>query len=200
VGATYPSIDVVTGRDRRRRGDRIASHTNGRQRIAQVHFCDRFTFQEPGALRDGQGRGQSTVSMRPLDEPAAVAGQPASVRTGTLALMLGGGGARGAYQAGVLRGIARQFPDLRFPILTGISAGAVNTIHLASRDVPLAQSTNELVALWLGLTPQRIFDVRAGPEPMRGMVDSDPLRQFLQGHHKPDFSGLARNRSRAIGD
>ncbi|HXV16928.1 MAG TPA: patatin-like phospholipase family protein, partial [Gemmatimonadaceae bacterium] len=48
----------------------------------------------------------------------------------SLALMLGGGGARGAYQAGVLRGLAQKFPNLRFPIMTGISAGAVNTIHL----------------------------------------------------------------------
>lgn len=158
------------------------------------------------------------MSMRPGDEPAPVARPPSGDRTGTLALMLGGGGARGAYQAGVLRGIARQFPDLRFPILTGISAGAVNTIHLASRDVPLAQSTNELVALWMGLTPQRVFDVRAmpllrnlfrwsarllsggigaGPEPMRGMVDSDPLRQFLHRHLERaadgTLPGIARN-------
>ena len=156
--------------------------------------------------------------MRPVDAPASVAGQPSSVHTGTLALMLGGGGARGAYQAGVLRGIARQFPDLCFPILTGISAGAVNTIHLASRDVPLAQSTEELVALWMRLTPQRVFDARAlpllrnlfrwgarlmsggiggGPEPMRGLVDSGPLRQFLGGHLEcaadGSLPGIARN-------
>src|SRR5512132_2049688 len=80
-----------------------------------------------------------------------------------LALMLGGGGARGAYQAGVLHGIARRFPDLRFPIMTGISAGAINTIHLASRDVSLRQATEELVELWLQLTPERVYDVRALP-------------------------------------
>ena len=35
-----------------------------------------------------------------------------------LALVLGGGGARAAYQAGVLRCLARRRPELRFPIVT----------------------------------------------------------------------------------
>jgi NTE family protein len=114
--------------------------------------------------------------------------------------MLGGGGARGAYQAGVLRGIARRFPDLRFPILTGISAGAVNTIHLAAHPDPLAGSSSDLVDLWLSLSPDQVYDVHALPlmrnvlgwgvrltsggrqrlrEPMKGMMDTEPLRQFL---------------------
>lgn len=45
-----------------------------------------------------------------------------------LALVLTGGGARAAYQAGVVRGLGRCFPDLRFPIIHGISAGAINAI------------------------------------------------------------------------
>jgi NTE family protein len=135
-----------------------------------------------------------------------------------LALMLGGGGARGAYQAGVLHGIARHFPDLRFPIMTGISAGAINTIHLASRDVSLRQATEELVELWLQLTPKQVYDVRAvplfrnvvrwsgrllsggagtGPEPIRGMVDTQPLRRFLVRSLEPEedgcLAGIARN-------
>lgn len=65
----------------------------------------------------------------------------AAAREGTapnehIALMLGGGGARGAYQAGVLRGIARRHPGLNLDILTGISAGAVNTIFLAAHPGP----------------------------------------------------------------
>ena len=80
----------------------------------------------------------------------------------SLALMLGGGGARGAYQAGVLRGIARRCPEIRFPIMTGISAGAVNTIHLATHADSLARGAEELVKLWLGLTPDQVYDVRPG--------------------------------------
>ena len=41
-----------------------------------------------------------------------------------LALVLGGGGARAAYQAGVMGRLARYRPELRFPIITGVSAGA----------------------------------------------------------------------------
>lgn len=117
-----------------------------------------------------------------------------------LALALGGGGARGAYQAGVLRGIARRCPWLRFPVLTGISAGAVNTVHLAATPGDLPHSAADLVELWLSLSPDQVYDVRAstlltnvfrwgarlasggigaGREPMRGMVDTQPLREFL---------------------
>src|SRR3954447_13875460 len=81
----------------------------------------------------------------------------------SLALMLGGGGARGAYQAGVLRGIAHRFPELNFPILSGISAGAVNTIHLASHQGTLAESADDLIALWLALRPELVYDVRSAP-------------------------------------
>jgi NTE family protein len=119
-----------------------------------------------------------------------------------LALVLGGGGARGAYQAGVLSGLARRFPELRFPILTGISAGAVNTVHLASDAGSMLTAAGDLVRLWLALTPDRVFDVDALPvlrnvaawgarlvsggrgrarEPLRGMVDTSPLRRFLKG-------------------
>jgi NTE family protein len=135
--------------------------------------------------------------------------------------MLGGGGARGAYQAGVLHGLARRFPDLRFPIMTGISAGAINTIHLASHDVSLSQATEELIALWLELTPEQVYDVRAVPlfqnvmrwggrllsggtgsarEPIRGMVDTQPLRRFLGKNLEQDrngaLAGIARNIAR----
>src|SRR5439155_27198561 len=51
-------------------------------------------------------------------------------RGGDLAVMLTGGGARGAYQVGLLRGIARHFPHLRFQIITGVSAGAINAVFL----------------------------------------------------------------------
>src|ERR1700729_846371 len=80
-----------------------------------------------------------------------------------LGLMLGGGGARGAYQAGVLRGIARRFPDLSFPILTGVSAGAVNTSPLAAHEGTLAKAADDLIALWLALSPQQVYDLRPTP-------------------------------------
>jgi NTE family protein len=136
----------------------------------------------------------------------------------SLALMLGGGGARGAYQAGVLRGIARRFPKLTFPILSGISAGAVNTIHLAAHPGLLEDCADDLIDLWLALKPELVYDVRSGPlmwnafswaarlmsggfgrgrEPMRGMVETNPLRKYLEGviDRAPDgtIPGIQRN-------
>ncbi len=114
--------------------------------------------------------------------------------------MLGGGGARGAYQAGVLRGLARRHPSLRFDIFTGISAGALNTVFLAAQRGTLPEASESLVQLWLGLTPDQVFDVKPSnlllnmfrwaarlvggghdrAEPTRGMLDTDPLRHLLQ--------------------
>ena len=50
------------------------------------------------------------------------------------ALVLSGGGARGAYEVGVLLHIADTLPDLlaRVRGITGSSVGAVNGVHLAS--------------------------------------------------------------------
>ncbi len=135
--------------------------------------------------------------------------------------MLGGGGARGAYQAGVLRGIARRRPDLRFEILTGISAGAVNVIHLAAYEGSFSSAADWAASLWAGLTADQVFDVRGrsllrnvfrwgarlasggigtGAEPMRGMVDTDPLRRFLHRSLTPaadgSIPGIARNIAR----
>ena len=50
---------------------------------------------------------------------------------GPLGLVLTGGGARGAYQVGVLKWLARKYPHLETPILTGVSAGAINAATLA---------------------------------------------------------------------
>jgi NTE family protein len=139
----------------------------------------------------------------------------------SLGLMLGGGGARGAYQAGVLRGIAQRFPHLNFPILSGISAGAVNTIHVAAHPGPLLDCANDLIDLWLALRPELVYDVRSGPlmwnafnwaarlmsggfgrghEPMRGMVETNPLRKYLERviDRAPDGTvpGIERNLAR----
>ena len=76
---------------------------------------------------------------------------------GDLAVMLTGGGARAAYQVGLLKGLARHFPDLRFQIITGVSAGAINAIFLASRRGNLAQKVEQLAAFWGELECQHVF-------------------------------------------
>jgi len=117
-----------------------------------------------------------------------------------LGLLLTGGGARGAYQVGVLRWIAREYPDLDVPILTGVSAGAVNTAKLAARTGSFGQAVEELSGLWGSLTVEKIFRVDAAtmfstagrwglrlmsggavPAPdVRGFLDTQPLRELLE--------------------
>jgi NTE family protein len=64
-----------------------------------------------------------------------------------LGLVLPAGGARAAYQVGVLRHIATHFPHFRPRIFTGISAGSINASFLAQGD-PIEKSTAELYQLW----------------------------------------------------
>lgn len=76
-----------------------------------------------------------------------------------LALMMGGGGARAAYQVGFLRYLARLFPELSPPILTGVSAGAINAAHLAANTESFRPKVEELVAVWSNLTTEQVFRV-----------------------------------------
>ena len=71
--------------------------------------------------------------------------------------MLTGGGARGAYQVGVLHWLARNYPELSVPILTGVSAGAINAAHIAAHPGTFRHAAEELRALWAELTPDDIF-------------------------------------------
>jgi NTE family protein len=126
---------------------------------------------------------------------------------GELALVLTGGGARGAYQVGVLRHLATRFPNLRIPILTGVSAGGVNVAHLAQHRGTFPEAVEHLVALWRGLTPDHVFRVDTssllrnaarwgvrlasgglgtGVGETRGLLDTAPLRGYLEGALRPE--------------
>ncbi|MEZ4451604.1 MAG: patatin-like phospholipase family protein [Nannocystaceae bacterium] len=74
------------------------------------------------------------------------------MRESSIGLVLSGGGARGAYEVGVLTYLADALPQLlpRIRVITGASVGAVNTIYLASRGLT-PESTHELARLWRGL-------------------------------------------------
>src|SRR5262245_59957331 len=85
-----------------------------------------------------------------------------------LALVLGGGGARAAYQAGFLRQLVREIPDLRFPIVTGVSAGAINAAFLANWAGSMLEGVEQLSVLWQGITPDQIF--RNDPLALAGNV------------------------------
>jgi NTE family protein len=75
------------------------------------------------------------------------------------ALILTGGGARGAYQAGALRAVAAICGEaaLPFPILSGVSAGAINAVFLASRADDFARATENLWGMWEQLHTANVF-------------------------------------------
>ena len=133
-----------------------------------------------------------------------------------LALALGGGGARAAYQAGVLRGIASQFPEFRAPLLTGVSAGAINVAHLANHTGPFREKIDDLARLWESLRFDDVFSIEAasliwrvtriglrlsvgmppGIARANSMVDTKPLRRFLfrsLNIETEDLSGIEKN-------
>jgi NTE family protein len=116
-----------------------------------------------------------------------------------LGLVMTGGGARAAYQVGFLRCVARRFPELRIPYVTGVSAGAINAALVASHHGTFLQAVRELSTLWANLTVKDVFrtDTRAlalnavnwvrqlasggigHPHLVRGLVDTQPLRMYL---------------------
>lgn len=99
-----------------------------------------------------------------------------------LALVLTGGGARAAYQVGVLRGLLSRFPGVRFSILTGVSAGAINTAYLATRLEPLSECVEGLWNVWATLRAEDVFEV--GPFSLAGRVAAWALR-LLSGGRPP---------------
>ncbi len=76
------------------------------------------------------------------------------------ALILSGGGARAAYQAGVLRGVleihARD--TLPFEVVCGTSAGAINAVYLAATAHRVRAGIEDLCAAWRGIRPGDVYD------------------------------------------
>jgi NTE family protein len=75
-------------------------------------------------------------------------------------LILAGGGARAAYQVGVLKAIARmRAPDKSnpFPVLCGTSAGAINASALAIYSADFQNAVTRLVGVWGNFTVDKVF-------------------------------------------
>jgi len=123
-----------------------------------------------------------------------------------LGLVMTGGGARGAYQAGVLQRIG-EIKRVRtrgnpFAVIGGSSAGAINGGALAVGSDDFAASTQTLARLWSGLKPSDVFrcDVMTqaqnsltwildlsfggvvGGGNAHSLLDATPLKHFLAGH------------------
>lgn len=95
-------------------------------------------------------------------------------------LVLTGGGARAAYQVGAVRAMAEILGPgpSPFDVLSGISAGAINAIALATGADDFVTASSRLVATWNGLTPDRIY--RTGALRLAG-IGSRWLRDITTG-------------------
>ena len=79
------------------------------------------------------------------------------------ALLLTGGGARAAYQVGVLKAVAELYPrnlGIPFPILCGTSAGALNITALACYASCFHLGVRKLEWVWRRFETHHIFDFR----------------------------------------
>ena len=139
--------------------------------------------------------------------------KPSPTAMPRVALVLPGGGARSAYQVGVLRAIAGWHPagsPLPFSIVCGTSSGAINVAVLAARADDFRRATAELTSVWGGFRIGQVFRsgtidmLRSGlhllialltggwllPMP-RALLDNSPLRTLLA--RNIDFAGLRRS-------
>ncbi|MEO7093044.1 MAG: patatin-like phospholipase family protein, partial [Polyangiales bacterium] len=81
------------------------------------------------------------------------------------ALVLAGGGARGAYEAGVLRYLCEEMPKTTgvmpwFDIVCGTSVGALNACFVASTADVLERSSSLLTSRWTEMRAENLLNVR----------------------------------------
>jgi len=119
-------------------------------------------------------------------------------------LILPGGGARNAYQAGVLKAIGDMLPeDARnpFPVICGSSSGALNAVLLASSATRFQEGVDRLYGIWANFHVGKVFRAdawtafksalrwglaflpgRLGIEQPISILDNTPLRGLLESH------------------
>ncbi|MCV2402741.1 patatin-like phospholipase family protein [Marinomonas sp. C2222] len=109
------------------------------------------------------------------------------------ALILSGGGARAAYQVGVLSAMGKILPEnnkLPFSILCGTSAGALNATMLACHAHNFTKATSRLSHVWSHLTPDQVYSLDRWP-----MVSSltKALLSLFHSHNNPSALALMDN-------
>lgn len=128
------------------------------------------------------------------------------------ALVLSGGGARGAYQVGVLKAVAEitGLQENPFDIVSGLSAGAINGMWLASHDESFPEVVQGMWDAWAGIRSEDVFKTNPvslfsiglrwvldrtfgfanRKHQITYLLDTGPLAQFLK--EKIDFANLNR--------
>lgn len=125
-------------------------------------------------------------------------------------IVLSGGGARGAYQAGVVRALteiaAQEVRGNPFQIITGISAGAINASYLAMNCNRVDRAGKNLAAVWSNLTTDQIVSINplvmgkiglslmkqlsfgaiTKKTPTMALLNTDPLEELLRRRLRPE--------------
>lgn len=129
------------------------------------------------------------------------------------ALLLSGGGARAAYQVGVLKAVAELIPEgchNPFPIICGTSAGSINTVAMASNASDFHLGIKRIESVWSNFELHQVFYADAknllkrishwawtnlGPGTWHkgpsSILDNQPLRELLDEHI--DFNKIQKS-------
>lgn len=150
-------------------------------------------------------------------------GKVSSMSGGRTAIVLTGGGARGAYQAGAVLAIAEITRQrvLPFPVLAGSSAGSISAAYLASRADEFPAAARDLADLWTTLSAHDVYRTDSptiaktaavwladlslggwiGPGHGIALLDTSPLRVLLDRHFDARALGhqVAAGRVHGIG-
>ncbi len=95
------------------------------------------------------------------------------------AIVLEGGGARGAYQIGVWKALDEL--GIKYEAVAGTSVGALNGAMMAMRDLDLA------LKIWNSITFSKVMD-----------VNDEGMRQFCKGNLRPDMLSVYLDKVKSI--
>ncbi len=138
------------------------------------------------------------------------AGHSIESYTPTNGLILSGGGARAAYQVGVLNAVKELLPKTAhnpFPVICGTSAGALNALALATHSGNFSDSIDNLNDIWQQLETTKVFHTSwmsllagggrllaslmnegIGKKHSIALLNNAPLREFIGEHiHFPQL-------------
>lgn len=151
----------------------------------------------------GSSAPAAFLSIGRVNAPSPAAA--ASRGPGRLGLVLTGGGARSAYQVGVLSALARFLPrdaPAPFRVVTGMSAGAIVAAAVACHAARFREGVVALERVWRNFHVDQVFRadavsmLKAGGRwglalatagrlvrPPLSMLDSAPLGRLLERHY-----------------
>ena len=126
-----------------------------------------------------------------------------------MGLVLPGGGARCAYQVGVLKAVAELMPPRAvnpFAVISGTSAGAINSVVLATRAKSFRNAIADMELVWGHFRSEQVFKSDAWTmlctslrwlgalvsggvlvTPPKSLLDNAPLRELLKQNVRMNY-------------